>query len=83
MTTRAHGTVVREQVVVEAPIERAFAVFTEGLGTWFPPEYNLLGVISPRGSSSRARAARSTTGASTAASAAGRACSPTSLRAGS
>ena len=38
------GTSVGGQVVVEAPIERAFAVFTEGLGGWFPPEYNLLEV---------------------------------------
>jgi uncharacterized protein YndB with AHSA1/START domain len=38
------GTSVEEQLVVEAPIERAFEVFTEGIGSWFPPEYNLLGV---------------------------------------
>jgi uncharacterized protein YndB with AHSA1/START domain len=31
-------------VVVDAPIERALTVFTEGIGTWFPPEYNLLAV---------------------------------------
>jgi uncharacterized protein YndB with AHSA1/START domain len=31
-------------VVVAAPIERAFSVFTEGIGSWFPPEYNLLPV---------------------------------------
>jgi len=35
---------VRAQVIVEAPVARAFAVFTEGIGTWFPPEYNLLAV---------------------------------------
>jgi uncharacterized protein YndB with AHSA1/START domain len=46
MTTQAqaHETTVRAQVVVEAPIEQAFAVFTKGIGTWFPPEYNLLAV---------------------------------------
>jgi len=46
MTSQAQTqeTAVRAQVVVEAPIERAFAVFTEGIGSWFPPEYNLLGV---------------------------------------
>ena len=38
------GTSVAGQIVVEAPIERAFAVFTEGIGGWFPPEYNLLAV---------------------------------------
>jgi uncharacterized protein YndB with AHSA1/START domain len=37
-------TSVRAQVVVEAPIEHAFSVFTEGIGTWFPREYNLLSV---------------------------------------
>jgi uncharacterized protein YndB with AHSA1/START domain len=41
---QTHDTTVRTQVVVDAPLERAFAVFTEGIGTWFPPEYNLLGV---------------------------------------
>ncbi len=44
MSTQAADTTVRTQVVVEAPIERAFSVFTEGIGTWFPPEYNLLSV---------------------------------------
>src|SRR5262245_3378172 len=42
--TTAGETTVRAQVVVEAPIERAFAVFTEGIGSWFPPEYSLLAV---------------------------------------
>jgi uncharacterized protein YndB with AHSA1/START domain len=37
-------TSVRAETVVDAPIERAFAVFTEGIGSWFPPEYNLLDV---------------------------------------
>ena len=37
-------TTVRAQVVVDAPIKHAFAVFTEGIGTWFPPENNLLRV---------------------------------------
>src|SRR2546425_10354520 len=36
--------VVRRQIVVEAPIERAFAVFTERFGDFKPPEHNLLGV---------------------------------------
>jgi uncharacterized protein YndB with AHSA1/START domain len=31
-------------VIVEAPIERAFAVFTEQFGSFKPPEHNLLGV---------------------------------------
>jgi len=44
MTPQAQDTSVQSDVVVEAPIERAFAVFTEGIGSWFPSEYNLLGV---------------------------------------
>jgi uncharacterized protein YndB with AHSA1/START domain len=35
---------VRTQVVVQAPIERAFSVFTEDFGSFKPPEHNLLGV---------------------------------------
>lgn len=44
MTRKVLETSVRVQVVVEAPIDQAFAIFTEGIGTWFPPEYNLLAV---------------------------------------
>jgi uncharacterized protein YndB with AHSA1/START domain len=43
MTTQAQDTSVRTQVVVEAPIERAFRVFTEDFGSFKPPEHNLLG----------------------------------------
>ena len=35
--------VVRRQIVVEAPIDRAFAVFTGRFGDFKPPEHNLLG----------------------------------------
>jgi uncharacterized protein YndB with AHSA1/START domain len=41
--TQAADTVVRKEVVVEAPIERAFTVFTERFGDIKPPEHNLLG----------------------------------------
>ena len=44
MSTQATGTAVQSEVVVDAPIERAFAVFTEGIGSWFPSDYNLLAV---------------------------------------
>lgn len=44
MKEQLPAATVRTQVIVEAPIERAFTVFTEGIGTWFPPEYNLLAV---------------------------------------
>src|SRR5512146_1320014 len=35
---------VLKQIVVEAPIERAFAVFTAQFGDFKPREHNLLGV---------------------------------------
>jgi uncharacterized protein YndB with AHSA1/START domain len=44
MTTQAQGTSVRHDLVVEAPIERAFAVFTEEFGSFKPREQNMLGV---------------------------------------
>jgi uncharacterized protein YndB with AHSA1/START domain len=44
MTTQAHGTSVRHEVVVEAPIERAFSVFTEDFGSFKPREHNMLAV---------------------------------------
>jgi uncharacterized protein YndB with AHSA1/START domain len=44
MTTQAQETSIRTQVVVEAPIERAFHVFTQEFGSFKPPEHNLLGV---------------------------------------
>ena len=34
---------VRTQVVVDAPIERAFSVFTDRFGDFKPPEHNMLG----------------------------------------
>ena len=42
--TQATATVVRKQIVVEAPIERAFSVFTDRFGDFKPPEHNLLQV---------------------------------------
>jgi uncharacterized protein YndB with AHSA1/START domain len=42
MTTHATDTAVHTEVVVEAPIERAFSVFTEDIGTWWNPEHHLL-----------------------------------------
>lgn len=37
------AVVVQRQVVVDAPIERAFTVFTERFGDFKPKEHNLLG----------------------------------------
>jgi uncharacterized protein YndB with AHSA1/START domain len=44
MTTQAQAASVRTQIVVEAPIERAFRVFTEDFGSFKPREHNMLGV---------------------------------------
>jgi uncharacterized protein YndB with AHSA1/START domain len=44
MTTETQGTTVRTQIVVEAPIERAFSVFTEEFDKIKPREHNMLGV---------------------------------------
>jgi uncharacterized protein YndB with AHSA1/START domain len=44
MSTQAAETSVRTSIVVEAPIERAFSVFTEDFGSFKPPEHNMLGV---------------------------------------
>ncbi|HEU5391586.1 MAG TPA: hypothetical protein VFV73_37365, partial [Streptosporangiaceae bacterium] len=40
--TQADAATVRKQVVVDAPIERAFTVFTDRFGDFKPPEHNLL-----------------------------------------
>ena len=39
----ADDAVVRHQIVVDTPIERAFAAFVERFGDFKPPEHNLLG----------------------------------------
>ena len=44
MTTRAQATSVRSEIVVDAPIERAFAVFTEQFDRIKPREHNMLAV---------------------------------------
>jgi uncharacterized protein YndB with AHSA1/START domain len=44
MTTQAQDTSVRAQTVVDVPIERAFAVFTEQFDAIKPREHNLLAV---------------------------------------
>jgi uncharacterized protein YndB with AHSA1/START domain len=42
MTTQTQESAVRTSVVVDAPIERAFKVFTEEIGTWWPPEHHII-----------------------------------------
>jgi uncharacterized protein YndB with AHSA1/START domain len=44
MSTQEAATSVRTSIVVEAPVERAFSVFTEDFGSFKPPEHNMLGV---------------------------------------
>jgi uncharacterized protein YndB with AHSA1/START domain len=40
--TETQPGMVRKQVVVDVPIERAFTVFTQRFGDFKPPEHNLL-----------------------------------------
>ena len=42
MTMQATETSVSTSITVKAPIERAFATFTEGIGTWWPPDHHIL-----------------------------------------
>jgi uncharacterized protein YndB with AHSA1/START domain len=44
MSTQVHDTTVRAEVVVDAPLERAFSVFTEDFGSFKPPGHNMLEV---------------------------------------
>jgi uncharacterized protein YndB with AHSA1/START domain len=42
MTVQVAGTSVRTSIDVEVPIERAFAIFTEEIGTWWDPSHHIL-----------------------------------------
>ena len=44
MNQQLGETAVRHSIVVEAPLERAFSVFTQDFGRFKPPEHNMLGV---------------------------------------
>jgi uncharacterized protein YndB with AHSA1/START domain len=44
MSTQAEQTAIRTSIVVEAPIERAFAVFVDDFDRVKPREHNMLGV---------------------------------------
>ena len=44
MTTQAQEATVRQEIVVEAPVDRAFRVFTEQMDKIKPREHNMLGV---------------------------------------
>jgi uncharacterized protein YndB with AHSA1/START domain len=42
MTTQVAGPLVSRSIAVDVPIEHAFAVFTEGMGTWWPETHHIL-----------------------------------------
>lgn len=42
MTTQLAGTSVRTSITVHAPIERAFEVFTEKMGSWWDADHHLV-----------------------------------------
>ena len=42
MTMQVTETSVHRSVSVDAPIERAFSLFTDGIGTWWPPDHHIL-----------------------------------------
>jgi uncharacterized protein YndB with AHSA1/START domain len=42
MTKQATDTSVRAAIVVDAPIERAFAVFPDDIASWWPPDHHVL-----------------------------------------
>jgi len=44
MSGSAEATTVRHEVVVDAPVERAFSVFVNDIGSFKPREHNLLAV---------------------------------------
>src|SRR5690348_11451583 len=44
MSTPTADTTVHASIVVDAPLQRAFKVFTEDFGRFKPPEHNMLGV---------------------------------------
>lgn len=44
MSQQSSPTSVRHEVVVDAPIDKAFKTFTEDFGRFKPPEHNMLGV---------------------------------------
>jgi uncharacterized protein YndB with AHSA1/START domain len=40
--SESDSTSVRSSIVVDVPVDRAFAVFTGDIGSWWPPEHHLL-----------------------------------------
>jgi uncharacterized protein YndB with AHSA1/START domain len=42
MSTQSTAAPVRTSIVVEAPVQRAFAVFTQEMKTWWPEDHHLI-----------------------------------------
>ena len=42
MTTQVQATSVTTSADVDAPVEHAFRVFTEGMNTWWNPDHHLI-----------------------------------------
>jgi uncharacterized protein YndB with AHSA1/START domain len=42
MTVQETATTVRQSIVVDAPVDRAFTVYTDEIGTWWPPEQHVI-----------------------------------------
>src|SRR5438309_8569901 len=42
MTMQETASSVRESIVVNAPIERAFSFFTEDIGSWWSPDHHII-----------------------------------------
>jgi uncharacterized protein YndB with AHSA1/START domain len=42
MNVQAPADSVHKSITVEAPIERAFTVFTDQIGSWWPPDHHIL-----------------------------------------
>jgi uncharacterized protein YndB with AHSA1/START domain len=42
MNVQAPANSVHKSITVEAPIERAFTVFTDQIGSWWPPDHHIL-----------------------------------------
>jgi len=42
MTTQVQETSVTTQTLVDAPVDHAFRVFTEGIGSWWNPDHHIL-----------------------------------------
>ncbi|MEA2495812.1 MAG: hypothetical protein QOJ29_3723 [Thermoleophilaceae bacterium] len=42
MTVQAPSNSVNKSIVVNAPVERAFTVFTDQIGSWWPPDHHVI-----------------------------------------